>query len=317
MKRKILVFLISIKEDISMILQGKANMFMILIALLFTIIMVDQVVARELRRDGKNGLSSGRGLSGVLGVSYKMGLTGFYFNFEGAVDHHIKEVSAFLHNDSDPRHSAYSFSYNDNSKDDNFYYEIAWQELPANSTIYSKDGNTSDGVSVLLGTKQERPGIPVLVGFRLKFTDDDHHLWRIAVRLYTAYEAVYAKIIFRDKNGDDPFYYELAYAMIPECDIKCTGCIDGHGKNTERETISACFPALQGFDIMYTGYDYFIDNHMNKLGVLLKPNEVNVWFGDKKLDDKFSWDVWYVDVAPPRRPVRTGPRQPVHIDPHP
>ena len=277
----------------------RAKIVIVLIVLLLTIIMVDQAVASGgsigLRRASKSGECNGGGITGPANVWYKMGLTGFYFNFEGAKDNNIREVSAFLQNDSVPTHSTYSFSYHDNDEEDDFYYKIAWQQLPANSTIHTIQGNGEDVFTKLLGTQNELPGIPVLVGFKYRFTNDDHHLKRITAHVFKDNNlgAVYAEIGFRDKNGDDRYRYELVYAMIPDCSVVCTGCVDGSTKNKDTKAISTSFPALQGFDIRYSSDDH----KMDRLGVLLKPSKVEIWFRDKNADDNFRWNVWYVDAV--------------------
>lgn len=243
-------------------------------------------------RDGVSGVCNGSGIHGPTNVYYDSCLSGFYFNFEGGgVDHHLKGTSALIYrNDRD-----FEFTYEDKSGDDDFYYILSWQEVPSGTTFHSFSGSSRvGGLNHLLGTVEELPGVPVLVGFKYKFTNGDHHLKKIKARVYinTCLQAVYGEVAFEDKNADDNYEYTIYYAMIPCCNVVDMGSVSGHAKGDVTRSIPAPYPALQGFELKYTSGDH----HMDRLGVITYHNEVSVYFRDKNADDEFYYQVWWVDV---------------------
>lgn len=248
-------------------------------------------------QDGFSGLCSG---GERLYPAYEIGprgygLTGFYFNFKGKTDKHLKGVSARIYPDFNYGKYLYGFGYYDKSGNDDFYYTINWQQLPLDAKMHRVTGTSIvGGISKLLGTVEELPGIPVLTGFRYHFKSKDHHLKRISarVRINHCLGAVYAQIVFEDKSGYDDFDYAFYYAMIPCGNVKKEGYMEGKAKKEKIIEIDADYPLLQGFDLEFTNGDH----HMDRLGVILDKNQASVYFHDKNKDDKFKWKVWWVDV---------------------
>lgn len=245
-------------------------------------------------RDGRSGTNRTGSYEKLNGVDYPMALTGFYYDFVGSnTDHHIERVEAIARQGFGVPWYYHAVTYADGNGGDIFHWTLNWQELPAGSTIHAISGTTGIGFNKLLGTADELPGIPVLVGFRFGFLGGDRHLRRIEARVfyYQPFDAVYAELVLED-NGKPDFEYDLVWAMIPRENVVGVGCVDGISRSSATREIDAAQPFLQGFDINYTGGDH----HMDRFGVLFHPWQAEIWFRDRNGDDDFAYRVWYVDA---------------------
>jgi hypothetical protein len=250
----------------------------------------------------KDGYWSGTCYGGSINVpvaeNAKIGLTGFSYNLVGTRDFHLRGTGVLLRNEQrlNGLFPYPELSFYDNSKTDDFYYYASYQELPPGSTIHSISGVDSGyGFSKLLGTSDELPGEPVLLSFEYRFIFDDHHIKRIESKVWKEYclNAVYAECVFQDKNHDDPFEYNLVYAMVPYEYIKPITHVYGQSSGGHaQKSINSLSPYLKGFNLNFNSGDH----HLDRLGVRLNTDKVDVWYQDKNADDAYTWDVWYSDI---------------------
>jgi hypothetical protein len=150
------------------------------------------------------------------------------------------------------------------------------------------------------------PPIFALVGFKLFFIEDDHHLDRIGVW----FEGRDLHVAMRDKNADDNFGYLVDYIVIPTVGLNVSkGAQEGRARGKETIRISS----IPNTDFVLTGWDFnFVsqDNHIRDLGVELSGDDLTVFYADKELDDEpkkdlFDWRVEWAQVG--ERKIGTPP----------
>jgi len=241
-----------------------------------------------LKRDHRSGTESG---TGYIAVPYipQPGLAGFKLNFAGTVDHEINDVEVRQNsNVVDLDYSGYGSSGNHT-----YYWQVDRQELPPGTTFHTISGRGDFWVKKVM--ENINGYIPVIRGFDFHFTNGEHHLNIILLNVYKNPEddRLNIDVWFCDKNLDDPFDYTVEYALIPDDRIRSSGHASGDGvKKSDSKTNPAVNPVLQGFYLDFESGDHEID----ELGAMVTPGTTTVWYNDINDDDKFRWDVWWVDV---------------------
>jgi hypothetical protein len=134
-------------------------------------------------------------------------LLGFIVQFRDG-DHHIQEISVDPH----PYSGYIEVKFTDSSGTRPYMAFIQYASLPYYMEL---DNERLSSTSPAYGTAITRrlPGLAVLRGFRLRFTNGDHHLYRMAVDLWSASSLT---LRFRDSNTDDPFVWSVDYVILRE-----------------------------------------------------------------------------------------------------
>lgn len=240
-------------------------------------------------RDYASGLSCEPEFYGFIEPIYPASLCGFYFDWERGTDRHLRGIQAWIHNEG-----VWNLGYYDSTENDNYHYIIKWQELPPGTTFHELKGCGYASFSRHLGTIEDLPGVPVLVGFYYEFIGKDHHIRHIKAQVIAnkPQGTVNALIGFEDKNGDDQYYFEIYYAMIPEDRVQGTYYSNGYGNGLIDIPITGSYPTIQGFDLEFSDKDH----HVDRVGVLLYPKRATLVFGDKNEDDRYHYRLWWADV---------------------
>lgn len=229
------------------------------------------------------------------------GLTGFFFDFdpEGRGDNHLEEIGVQLeqnggqvtYRDKDPL----------DSRRDLFQFSVAGRDLPKGTNYRSAGVITSSGGGKSTVNIQDEPGVVILTGFRFKYTNGDHHMDRMLIK-FEAGPPPRFMVEFNDKNGDDPFAYEIRYALVPASAVANQGTI---GTSNARGVARVAAPAgerlyIQGFLLDYVStFTSGEDHHVDEIGVKFEDKAngaLSVWYNDKNNDDGFNWAVDFVQL---------------------
>lgn len=133
-------------------------------------------------------------------------LAGFSFTYsEAGTDHHVRDLAVV----PKPYQGYVDVTLADNSGNRPYNVHVKYLVVPYGIT---RGETTLQGTVASGGLGQvTRPaGLAVLQGFRLAFTNGDHHLERLAVDLHA--DRVTTR--WRDGNGDDPYTWWVSYATL-------------------------------------------------------------------------------------------------------
>jgi hypothetical protein len=177
---------------------------------------------------------------------------------------------------------------------DNYFYKAAHVPHSARRFQLRDVGCTGSCERVL-----QIPGVNladhvfVLVGFQLFFTGGrDHHMDEIAV-----FEESGKLIVkFNDKNDDDVFGYFVDFALVrrrPGTVIR-TGEESGRAKGAARIPLPEGTKYICGFHFDYVTNDH----HIREVGALMRPNDLEVYYGDRNGDDPFNYNVKWATIRP-------------------
>jgi hypothetical protein len=243
-------------------------------------------IANPIYRDSFSDIQKG---TGSLDVPYiaSSGLAGFSFNYSSD-DHHIKTVKAIANNDK------LEYSYRDKNADDKYIWTISRVQIPAkDNKSYVTSGSCKRSGLYKLGDFGEY--IPVLKGFSFNFTNEDHHLRDIGIRIIKISGIWYVEVNYSDKNGDDTFQWSVTYALIHNSNLISDIPYEytGSAKSSTQVNLASNMnnPVLNGFRFYYSKSN--MDRHIDRIGVNLYPNLLKVRFHDESPSDNYIWSVWY------------------------
>jgi hypothetical protein len=145
----------------------------------------------------------------------------------------------------------------------------------------------------------------VLQGFRVSYSESDHHIDRLAI---TERGGVLT-VALNDKNDDDPFSFEVTYAYIPRAQFLVVserrGAAHDHASG---KTEVVGWHVIRGFDFNF----WYSDHHIKQIELELSDlGRFDAKFADKNGDDQFAYRVEYGIIAwncltrsCPSRPLR-------------
>ncbi|ATG51455.1 hypothetical protein CFK38_07870 [Brachybacterium vulturis] len=183
------------------------------------------------------------------------------------------------------------------SGSDWYFYRAAHALLPRGSRFQMRDLGA-------VGTVERRiprdrlspfPRLYALTGFTLYFTGGrDHHIDQLGVQI----SGDVLTVTFNDRNDDDVFGYLVDFVSIPQAGMNiATGSSSGVAKGADRTDLDA--PPRAEFGITGFHFDYTTkDHHIRDVGVLRNGPYLDVYFGDRNGDDRFTWSVNWVHVSP-------------------
>jgi hypothetical protein len=229
-------------------------------------------------------ISSGGYVNPAFRVDGAALMKSFYFKYQSD-DHHLRAIQVQPHK---PSLGGISINYQDINGDDDYFYNIVSQ--PYYGGIFQRSTERI-ACKAQCTIPIARPGDPanwtfVIRGFYIYFHGDDHHIDRIS--LTEANGNVTAA--FNDKNDDDTFWWELDYAYIPNYRFTQTSTRSGSAQAGARATIGSGLAVLRGFTFDFSSEDH----HIRDVGVWMPGNgNLDVFYGDKNGDDRFTWEVRY------------------------
>lgn len=131
------------------------------------------------------------------------------FDLNRSTDHNLEtlEVRVFI---AEGGNLIFSHAFEDEGANDYYCYRVDFAIVPASRVIdlnhYRDPVARAGSYTQVLGQATS----PVLQGFRLHFTNGDHHVDQIGVRVLPGE----ARIWFNDKNNDDSFNWEIWWADL-------------------------------------------------------------------------------------------------------
>lgn len=260
-----------------------------------------QCASDSLGRETLSGSASdlAQGLYSIRSGPELWGLSGFYFNFLGAgVDHGIKRLQPGFFIEDAPSspgaETAILASYEDSNGEADYTWTLDGQQLPFGTERYTVSGFNEYGFGINRRIGPLPPDmVPVLLGFDLRRVRD-RNVETVEIRVYGSFNHVYIEHIFEEAGQDDPYWYQVDYALVPADRVVGTSHyvdpIPRVGSHTE--AIDAQQPVLQGFRIECHSGDLPVD----QLGVRLVDGEAKVWLNDRHDNDIFKWEVWWADL---------------------
>jgi len=187
------------------------------------------------------------------------------------------------------------------------------RQLESDSTVDSDSTIESDSTARALGglivaegfddggsTVQDfsHTGVPLLDTFYFRFTSKDHHL--VLITIDPDRPPGNISLTYRDKNGDDDYYYKIAHRIIDDARVqRFTRSTDICSESTC--TVPLSKPAgdfvfvLIGFSFRFTGGR---DHHINQVRILESDGNLQVQFRDKNGSPPpiFLWDIQFAYV---------------------
>jgi hypothetical protein len=151
----------------------------------------------------------------------------------------------------------------------------------------------------------------VLRGFGFRFKNGDHHLTSVGVVV----DGGKLRVVYRDKNGDDPYSYRVFYSWLPNSAIASTRDLEGSARGSAIRnipTMTATEPVISGFVLSFaqveTGLGAIlspvktvlgVDHQIDEIAIEFEPGTMRVAYNDKNDDDKFYYKVSYALVRAP------------------
>lgn len=218
-------------------------------------------------------------------------LSDFYFRFTRS-DHHVTNIGVL----PEPASPRIDIMYTDKNHDDEYFYRVGHEERSSTAPSIFRNRR----VFFCKGSCVNHP-IPhptsgnytfVLVGFRFSYRVDDHHIDEVGIREHNGLIDVF----FNDKNDDDPFIAWVDYAYVPSTEIASQGVVSGaDDRGGASRTIPQGTPVIRGFHFNFRSGDH----HIKDIGVMTYSNRIDVFYGDRNQDDRFSWNVRYATLRNP------------------
>jgi hypothetical protein len=151
----------------------------------------------------------------------------------------------------------------------------------------------------VFGSPLSLDGVLGITGFKLFYTNGDHHVDQVSVR----FEGRQLVVALNDRNDDDTFGYGVDFVFLSARSWQiASGRSSGSGVGYDRVGL----PRVPGSDFVIRGFDFDYpsgDHHLRSIGVLRELNSLAVSFADKEGHDRFNWSVDWAHV----RPRVTGP----------
>ncbi|MEM9598210.1 MAG: hypothetical protein AAGD06_28360 [Acidobacteriota bacterium] len=177
-----------------------------------------------------------------------------------------------------------------------FHYDVGWRLLVTQNTLPPAISLVSGDCGGRRCTVQvdDHPfsagGTFVLLGFHLKFENGDHHIDVIEVREQNQ-EIV---VEFADKNGDDPFEWDVEFTYLPADRVHTTATVRGTAAGWDSKS-TGLSP-----DVVIGGFRFdFDDNdhHIRDFAIDVRDGHtVSVKYNDENSDDDYDWIVDLVEL---------------------
>lgn len=240
-------------------------------------------------RDEYSGTAKGRG---SLSIPTKVTgtLQGFDFDYISG-DHHMAMILAAADNNK------VQYMYQDKKPDDKYNWCIRRAQVPNDSDGYVVSGKSKGADEVALGYFGEY--MPVMVAFVFYYTYVcDHHMYKIGAEFVNNQNNFWdARVDFSDKSPNDKndtFSWYIIYALVHRSKLVRDSPYIYSGTATKSSVLpmpnDVINPVLQGFHFSYTSPTH-IDRHIDRICVLLSPDDLSVAYGDKEPSDEFRWRV--------------------------
>ncbi len=176
-----------------------------------------------------------------------------------------------------------------------FHYDVGWRLLVPQTTTptISSASGTCGGRRCTVQLDQHPGsdgGIFVLLGFRMKFENGDHHIDVIQVREHN--QELFVE--FADKNGDDPFEWDVEFTYLPADLVHATKTVRGTAAGWD-STSTGMSP-----DVVIAGFRFDFhknDHHIRDFAIDVRDGHtVSVKYNDKNSDDNYNWIVDLVEL---------------------
>jgi len=130
----------------------------------------------------------------------------------------------------------------------------------------------------------------VLCGFKVFFTGNrDHHLDALSV----FEDNGKLTVEFNDKNDDDTFGYLVDYALVRRVGQNIQmGEASGVATGATSATLPQGAKVIRGFRFDLRSSDH----EVREVGVLTRDERLEVYYSDKKADDRFNWFVRWASI---------------------
>lgn len=233
-------------------------------------------------------------------------LTGFDLKYLNG-DHHIKTIATLPRSDG-----RIDVAFEDRYFDDpmSYGFRISYAQLPG-AIVPPTLSKTCGGGSCTFAL-QPPPStdyVFILRGFRLSFIPTepsnpffpgtcsfycDHHIGDVGVVPGNGTVTV----TYADKNYDDDYTAEIAYAYVPRTLVASLTTVNGESDSGvgRRSMTIAGTKAIRGFRIRYApipGYTYPPDRHILRFGYLLSSTGVTAYFGDETPETTWKYQLMY------------------------
>jgi hypothetical protein len=133
------------------------------------------------------------------------------FDLDRSTDRNLERIQVRLIVSNNTLYFTHVFEDENANSDDPYCFRVDYAWVPAGRVIaqyhYADPSEHRGSHEGSLSTLNNRP---VLQGFQLRFTNGDHHVDQVGVRLLPGD----FKIWFNDQNDDDPFRWEIWWASL-------------------------------------------------------------------------------------------------------
>ena len=252
-----------------------------------------------------SGYSGGGGVFPLYPINGVPVLDSFYFRYTDA-DHHVQAISV---DPASPIPNPSPESANtppgqifltlqDQNRDDEFFYKVEHATVPTSVYRQKTFDFCKQSCKQWLSPPSPRH-VFVITGFTFFFPGTDHHLRRVGIWEQNGELNVH----FADENGDDLFKYELEYVYLPPEMIAKMGheegvnALGGEARDIDLGPVATGPTIIRGFDFEFQpDLDWGItqDQHIKDIGVRTPGSKIEVYYGDKEINDggdRFNWGV--------------------------
>lgn len=262
-----------------------------------------------------SGYSAGGGVFTAYPISGVPVLDSFYFRYTNA-DHHVQAIAVDPASPI-PNPSAETantpagqifLTLQDHNRDDEFFYSVKHATVPTGVYRQKTYDFCKKSCSQWLSPPSSRH-VFVITGFTLSFPGTDHHLRRVAI----AEQGGELTVHFADGNGDDLFKYEIEYVYLPPEMIAKMGheegkkALGGETRDIDLGLLPTGSTIIRGFDFEFLpDLDVGItqDQHIRDIGVRTPGSKIEVYYGDKEINDggdRFDWSVDWAALSVTRQ----------------
>lgn len=251
-------------------------------------------------------LGFGMGLEIVGGAGMtNTGMTGFSFHFRGG-EENDREIERFgmwpgaidllvQYSPSAPNWLSY-------------FWVFDRQVMPTGTRFFETEAcfGTEDGMPLqTFVAKKDPTGTPVLSGFMFSRSLQDR-VHELKLHVYRSNRNPDLILVDTAFSADSPGYpgigpsycVEVYIGLLPE---RRVGNVVHHSNGrpaigSDVRLIEAEYPILQGFRLAFVDEDGDKQEHnLDEIGVILQATKIEISYNDKNDDDRFDWEVWYVD----------------------
>lgn len=234
----------------------------------------------------------------------------FYFLFTrsngGAIDHHINQIMVQpngpftdLAPNADPNvggtnpdEGKIRLSYQDKAGNDEYFFSVSHETVHGPTRFRMRDVGAVGEIVRPLPPPPSANMTFVIIGFQLFFTGNrDHHIDEVGI----FQQGNLLTVRFNDRNDDDTFAYVVDYTWLDQNLTIATGQNNGLAHGGESVPVPTLgTKLLRGFLLNFTNSDH----ELRDIGILLTSSSIDVFYGDRNADDRFSWTVRWASLRP-------------------